>query len=64
MLYEEVVVDRLYSGKVQLEKSFPQLVEMAEEVLDLVPAKRKRTILRFDASAGIALSGWAVHIDA
>ena len=51
-LYEEVLVDRLYSGKVQLEKSFPQLVEMAEEVLDLVPAKRKRTILRFDASAG------------
>jgi hypothetical protein len=51
-LYEEVIIDRLYSGKVQLEKSFPQLIEMAEEVLDLVPAKRKRTILRFDASAG------------
>ena len=30
----------------------PQLVETAEEVLDLVAAKRKRTILRFDASAG------------
>jgi hypothetical protein len=51
-LYEEIIVDRLYSGKVQLEKSFPQLVEMAEDVLDLGPAKRKRTILRFDASAG------------
>jgi hypothetical protein len=51
-LYEEVIVDRLYSGKIQLEKSFQQLVEMAEEVLDLVPAKRQRTILRFDASAG------------
>jgi hypothetical protein len=50
--YEEVVIDRLYSGKVQLEKSFPQLVEMAEDVLDLVAAKRERTILRFDASAG------------
>lgn len=51
-LYEEVIVDRLYSGKIQLEKSFQQLVEMAEDVLDLVPTKRERTILRFDASGG------------
>jgi hypothetical protein len=51
-LYEEIVVDRLYSGKVQLEKSFPQLVEMAEDVLELALAKRERTILRFDASGG------------
>jgi len=51
-LYGEVVVDRLYSGKVQLEKSFQQLMEMAEDVLELEVAKRKRTILRFDASAG------------
>ncbi len=51
-LYEEVIVDRLYPGKIQLEKSFQQLVEMAEDDLDLGPAKRARTILRFDASAG------------
>jgi len=51
-LYEELVVDCLYSGKTQLEKNFQQLVEMAAEVLDLAPAKRRRTILRFDASAG------------
>jgi len=51
-LYEEIIVDRLYSGKIQLEKSFQQLVEMAEDVLDLVPAKRERTILRFDAGGG------------
>jgi hypothetical protein len=51
-LYEEVVVDRLYSGKIQLEKSFQQLVEMAEDVLELSSSKRERTILRFDASAG------------
>jgi len=51
-LYEELAVDRLYSGKVQLEKSFQELVEEAEDVLDLVPAKRQRTILRFDASGG------------
>ena len=51
-LYEEVIVDRLYSGKIQLEKSFQQLVEMAEDVLELGPAQRKRTILRFDAGGG------------
>lgn len=51
-LHEEIIVDRLYSGKIQLEKSFQQLVEMAEDVLDLVPAKRERTILRFDAGGG------------
>lgn len=51
-LYQEIIIDRLYSGKIQLEKSFQQLVEMAEEVLNLIPAQRKRTILRFDASAG------------
>ena len=51
-LYEEVIVDRLYSGKIQLEKSFQQLVEMAEDVLDLMADKRERTILRFDAGGG------------
>lgn len=51
-LYEEVVVDCLYSGKIQLEKSFQQLVEMAEDILDLDSARRERTILRFDASGG------------
>lgn len=51
-LYQEVVVDRLYSGKIQMEKSFQQLVEMAEEVLETARAQRERTILRFDASAG------------
>ena len=51
-LYEEVVVDRLYSGKIQLEKNFQQLVEMAEDVLDLDRPKREHTILRFDASGG------------
>jgi hypothetical protein len=38
-LYEEAVVERLYSGKVQLEQSFQQLVEMAEDVLDLVTSR-------------------------
>lgn len=51
-LYEEIVVDRLYSGKTQLEKSFQQLVEMAETVMALGPDQRKHTVLRCDAGAG------------
>jgi hypothetical protein len=51
-LYEEIVVDRLYSGKTQLEKSFQELVKAAEGVLDLVPVRRKRTILRVDGGGG------------
>lgn len=51
-LYDEIIVDRLYSGKVQLEKSFQELVEMAEKVMDLGLEKRRHTILRVDAGAG------------
>jgi len=50
--YGEIVVDRLFSGKIQLETSFQQLVEEAEDVMDLGPDRRKRTILRVDAGAG------------
>ncbi|MDI6814392.1 MAG: transposase, partial [Desulfitobacteriaceae bacterium] len=50
--YGEIVVDRLFSGKVQLETSFQQLVEEAEDVMGLGPDKRKGTILRVDAGAG------------
>jgi hypothetical protein len=51
-LYDEIVVDRLYSGKTQLEKSFQELVKEAEAVVDLTPARRKRTILRVDGGGG------------
>jgi hypothetical protein len=51
-LYDEIVVDRLYSGKTQLEKSFQELVQEAETVMDLTPARRKRTILRVDGGGG------------
>lgn len=60
-LYEEIVVDRLYSGKVQLEKSFQELIQKAEDVMGLVPAKRIRTILRTDGGAGTdAAINWAL----
>jgi hypothetical protein len=50
--YEEVVVDRLFAGNVQLIKALQPLVEAAEETLHLDEAKRARTILRVDAGGG------------
>jgi hypothetical protein len=50
--YEEIVVDRLYNGKRQLDSSLPELLTDAETVLDLDLAKRKRTILRVDGGGG------------
>jgi hypothetical protein len=51
-LYQEIVLDKLYPGKIQLERSLQELVELAEEVLDLDPAKRQRTVIRVDAAGG------------
>jgi len=50
--YEEVVVDRLFAGNVQLVKALQPLVEAAETTLHLDAAKRARTIIRVDAGAG------------
>lgn len=50
--YEEVVVDRLFAGNVQLIKALQPLVEAAEATLQLDAAKRARTMIRVDAGAG------------
>src|SRR5205807_10170989 len=50
--YEEVVVDRLFAGNVQLISALQPLVEAAESTLGLSEAKRARTIVRVDAGAG------------
>src|SRR5437870_8854641 len=50
--YEEVVVDRLFAGNVQLIKALQPLVEAAETTLKLDAAKRARTIIRVDAGSG------------
>jgi hypothetical protein len=50
--YEEIVVDRLYNGKRQLDSSLPELISDAEKVLDIDVSKRKRTILRVDGGGG------------
>jgi hypothetical protein len=49
---EEVVVDRLFAGNVQLVKALQPLVEAAESTLHLDEAKRARTIIRVDAGSG------------
>jgi Transposase DDE domain group 1 len=50
--YEEVVVDKLYNGNVQLITTQRSLVRGAAQVLELDEAKRKRTIIRMDAGGG------------
>jgi hypothetical protein len=50
--YEEVVVDRLFAGNVQLVKALQPLVQAAETTLQLDEAKRARTIIRVDAGSG------------
>jgi hypothetical protein len=50
--YDEIVVDRLYDGKRQLDRSLPELVNSAESVLALEAEQRQRTILRIDGGGG------------
>ena len=52
--YDEVVVDRLYPGKRQLNNSFQELATAAEEVLALEQDrdKRKQTLFRVDGGGG------------
>lgn len=50
--YDEIVVDRLYPGKRQLERSLQDLVKAAEQVLGLGKARRRRTIVRSDGGGG------------
>jgi hypothetical protein len=51
-LYDEIVSEQLAPGTVQLEKNLPDLIQLAETVLDLDDYRRTRTILRIDAGGG------------
>ncbi len=51
-LYDEIISERLYSGRTQLNRSLPELVITAETVLNLNRGFRKRTILRIDGGGG------------
>jgi Transposase DDE domain group 1 len=50
--YGEVVVDRLFDGKTQLNKALRPLLEAAEQTLVLEEHQRARTLVRFDAGGG------------
>ena len=50
--YQEIIVDRLYSGNTQLCQAFQPLVEAAERTLLLNEQKRRRTVLRVDSGGG------------
>ncbi|MDR3572117.1 MAG: transposase [Candidatus Pacebacteria bacterium] len=50
--YQEIVADRLYPGRVQLNSALPDLLAAAESALKLDAEKRRRTILRIDAGGG------------
>jgi hypothetical protein len=66
--YEEIIVERLFDGKTQLNKALRPLVEATEQVLELDERKRHRTILRIDAGGGsvedinwVLSRGYQVH---
>lgn len=62
--YDEVIVNQLYSGKRQLESSLSQLVEMAENALNLGQTQRRRTVLRVDAGGGSETNiNWILNRD-
>jgi hypothetical protein len=50
--YREIVVDRLFDGKTQLNTALLPLVCAAETTLQLDAARRERTLIRIDAGAG------------
>jgi hypothetical protein len=50
--YREIVIDRLFDGKTQLNVAVLPLVSAAEVTRDLDAATRERTLIRIDAGAG------------
>jgi hypothetical protein len=50
--YDEIVVDRLYTGKRQLGYALQEVVAASEAVLKLDEPRRQRTILRLDRGGG------------
>ena len=51
-LYDEILVERLYPGKRQLERSLLELIQAAAVVLELTPYQRSHTIVRVDSGGG------------
>jgi hypothetical protein len=67
-LYDEIVVDQVFSGTTQLAAALPTLITAAAQTLELDEAKRCRTIIRLDAGGGtlddinwLLRQGYQVH---
>jgi hypothetical protein len=50
--YEEIIVERLFEGKIQLNTALQPMIAAAEQVLELDEHKRQRTIVRIDSGGG------------
>lgn len=50
--YDEILTERLFPGKRQLETSLLELVDATAQTLDLDEKKRKNTLLRIDGGGG------------
>jgi hypothetical protein len=50
--YEEIIVERLFEGKIQLNSALQPMLEATEQVLELDEDKRQRTIVRIDSGGG------------
>jgi hypothetical protein len=66
--YAEIVVDRLFEGRMQLTRALQPLMQVAERTLKLDKAKRARTIVRVDSGGGslddvnwLLARGYQVH---
>ena len=60
--YDEIVIDQLFDGKRQLDANLHELVEAAEQVLELDEERRARTILRVDGGGGATNDiNWMLH---
>jgi len=51
-LYNEIVIEQLYTGKIQLQSSLQELILAAEKVLMLNDRRREQTIVRVDGGGG------------
>jgi hypothetical protein len=66
--YQEIVVGRLFEGRIQLTRALQPLMQAAERTLKLDKAKRARTIVRVDSGGGslddvnwLLARGYQVH---
>jgi hypothetical protein len=67
--YDEVIVERLYSGRTSLAAALRPVVEDVESVIPLTPRQRAAVVIRMDAAGGrmddidwLLARGYQVHV--